>query len=198
MMTNDRQYKLDSLQKLYNQLNRKILYLRNSKITAIDPNAIFSIDTQLEELQAEVEKVKLEIEQLEKAPGETQQLQDTTANISIPLTNILHLSDLHFGTTDDAYNWYDTLAQDLHYELRCDQLEAVILSGDIANKSTPEEYFAAKQFINDLGNEFQLEPHQVIIVPGNHDLNWGISETAYSLQRRKEYTGLLDENHIID
>lgn len=205
-MTNDQQYKFDSLQKLHNQLTRKILYLRNSKITAIDPGAIFSIDTQLEELQAEVEKVKLEIEQLEKAPEKAQQLKDTaeiidnnpTANISIPLTNILHLSDLHFGTTDDAYNWYDTLAQDLRYELGCDRLEAVILSGDIANKSTPGEYVAAKQFINDLGNEFQLEPHQVIIVPGNHDLNWGLSEAAYSLQRRKEYTGLLDENHIID
>ncbi|MEM9924304.1 MAG: metallophosphoesterase [Cyanobacteria bacterium P01_D01_bin.50] len=198
MMTNDGQYKLDSLQKLHNQLTRKILYLRNSKITAIDPNAIFSIDTQLEDLQAEVEKVKLEIEQLEKASGESQKLKDLTANISIPLTNILHLSDLHFGTTDDAYNWYDTLAQDLHYELGCDKLEAVILSGDIANKSTQEEYIAAKQFIDDLGNEFQLQPQQIVIVPGNHDLNWGISEAAYSLQRRKDYTGQIDENHIID
>lgn len=29
------------------------------------------------------------------------------------MANILHISDLHFGTNDDARNWYGQLADDL-------------------------------------------------------------------------------------
>jgi transcriptional regulator with XRE-family HTH domain len=100
-------------------------------------------------------------------------------NIDPTLSYILHISDLHFGTTDNARTWYAQLAEDLHYELSCSRLDAVIISGDIASKSTPDEYGAAKLFINRLSQEFQLEPHQIVIVPGNHDINWQISEAAY-------------------
>jgi transcriptional regulator with XRE-family HTH domain len=100
-------------------------------------------------------------------------------NIAPALSHVLHLSDLHFGTTDNARTWYAQLAEDLRYELACSRLDAVIISGDIATKSTPDEYAAAKLFINSLSQEFQLEPHQIVIVPGNHDINWQISEAAY-------------------
>ncbi len=62
----ERQRQLDGLQKLREQLNRKILHLRTSRVTAIDPGAIFSIDAQVEELEAESDKVKMEIEEIEK------------------------------------------------------------------------------------------------------------------------------------
>jgi serine/threonine protein kinase/transcriptional regulator with XRE-family HTH domain len=100
-------------------------------------------------------------------------------NIARTLSHVLHLSDLHFGTTDNARTWYAQLAEDLRYKLSCSRLDAVIISGDIASKSTPDEYAAAKLFINRLSQEFQLEPHQIVIVPGNHDINWQISEAAY-------------------
>ncbi len=93
--------------------------------------------------------------------------------------NVLHISDLHFGTTDNARTWYAKLAEDLRYELACSRLDAVVISGDIASKSNPDEYAAAQLFVNRLSQEFQLEPHQIVIVPGNHDINWQISEAAY-------------------
>lgn len=69
------QRQINELQKLIELLNKKILHLRTSRITAIDPGAIFSIDTQLEELEAERSKVQQEIEDLETAAGEIKQQQ---------------------------------------------------------------------------------------------------------------------------
>ncbi|MBD1839216.1 HEAT repeat domain-containing protein [Coleofasciculus sp. FACHB-64] len=102
--------------------------------------------------------------------------------IYISVMYILHLSDLHFGTTENANNWYSTLAADLKLELNCDRLDALILSGDIAHFSTEAEYNAAEKFVSRLSGEFQLRPSQIIIVPGNHDLNWELGDQAYSYE----------------
>jgi hypothetical protein len=113
--------------------------------------------------------------------------------ISIPLMHILHLSDLHFGTSENAQLWYRQLAADLRHELKCTHLDAVILSGDIANKSTLEEYDAAKLFIDKLITTFQLKSDRIVIVPGNHDINWGLAKQAYILMDRQDYQSELQE-----
>lgn len=110
---------------------------------------------------------------------------------------VLHLSDLHFGTPVQANLWSSQLADDLR-ELNLSHLDALILSGDIANRSTPEEYAAAQQFLAEFRQDFPLKPEQIIIVPGNHDLNWTISEEGYEPRLRKTHKGLTDENHVID
>jgi len=112
--------------------------------------------------------------------------------------HILHLSDLHFGTSENAQLWYSQLAEDLHQELQCSQLDALILSGDITNRATTEEYEAARQFLYDLCLEFQLKPKQLVIVPGNHDLHWPTAEDAYIPVRRRDYQGKADESTVID
>lgn len=112
--------------------------------------------------------------------------------------DILHLSDLHFSTSDTARQWYNSLAEDLRREFNCSHLDLLILSGDIANFSTDDEYSEAKLFLGYLSEEFDLNPEQIIIVPGNHDLNWKISEAAYEPIRAKDYTGIKDENYIIN
>ena len=111
--------------------------------------------------------------------------------------HILHLSDLHFGTQDNAQLWYSQLAADLRHELNCKHLDAVILSGDIANQSTPEEYDAAKLFIDKLSAAFQLTKDHIVIVPGNHDLNWGLAKQAYTLIDRQEHQGELQKDCYI-
>ncbi len=106
--------------------------------------------------------------------------------------HILHLSDLHFGAgkdagpIDDAKRWYGQLADDLTGELSCERLDGLILSGDIGNFSTPGEYQAAKTFIDLVCRKFGLKTEHVIVVPGNHDLNWEDSEDSYKLIRRKD------------
>ncbi|NMG22116.1 HEAT repeat domain-containing protein [Brasilonema bromeliae] len=117
---------------------------------------------------------------------------------SISMTYILHLSDLHFGTLENADLWCSQLADDLKIELDRSRLDVLILSGDIANKSTSEEYDAAKEFLDKLCQEFQLKQEQIVIVPGNHDLNWQFSEDAYTPHRRKNYQGQLKPGRDID
>ncbi|MDZ8226504.1 protein kinase domain-containing protein [Nostoc sp. ChiVER01] len=116
---------------------------------------------------------------------------------STNLINVLHLSDLHFGTTDNARTWYAQLAEDLRYELGCSRLDALIISGDIASKSTPDEYAAAQLFINRLSQEFNLESQKIVIVPGNHDVNWQLAEAAYS-RINTEYSQEGIEEYLTD
>jgi len=116
----------------------------------------------------------------------------------ISIMHILHLSDLHFTTSDQATLWYTQLRVDLQRELNISQLDALILSGDIANYSTPEEYEAAAQFLNTLCQTFSLNPEQITIVPGNHDLNWNLAQEAYQLVDRPKYNGKLIDGHYIN
>jgi len=118
--------------------------------------------------------------------------------IDIKLMHILHLSDLHFGTLDQANLWSNQLAEDLRNDLSISQLDALILSGDIANYSTEDEYKAAEQFLHNLRQDFPLNSEQIILVPGNHDLNWKLSKKAYKLIDRDDYDGELKDGHYIE
>ncbi|NEO96753.1 MAG: hypothetical protein F6K56_44270, partial [Moorea sp. SIO3G5] len=110
---------------------------------------------------------------------------------------ILHLSDLHITTGEQATLWSNQLAQDLIQDLDIPNLDALILSGDIANYSTPEEYQAAKQFLHNLRQDFPLDSKQIVLVPGNHDLNWKLAKRAYQLLDLEDYDGELKEGHYI-
>lgn len=112
---------------------------------------------------------------------------------------LLHLSDLHFGTMNDAKNWLSQLTSDLKNNLKCKHLDALILSGDIATYSTEEEYQAATLFIKSVCDEFSPELSQTVIVPGNHDLNREISENkGYDFFYRKRYKNKLLPGHFIE
>ncbi|NEO78766.1 metallophosphoesterase [Moorena sp. SIO4G3] len=111
---------------------------------------------------------------------------------------ILHLSDLHITTSEEATLWSNQLAQDLTEDLQIPNLDALILSGDIANYSTTEEYQAAQQFLDNLRLDFpDLDPKQIVIVPGNHDLNWKLAKQAYQLLDLEDYDGELKDGHYI-
>lgn len=112
------------------------------------------------------------------------------------MSNILHLSDLHFCKKEQAQVWYNQLAEDLTKELNCNRVDALILSGDIANYSIPEEYDTARRFIDKLSKGFGLDSGRIVIVPGNHDLNWTISESAYKRRRKNKYSGSAEEDDV--
>ena len=105
--------------------------------------------------------------------------------------DILHLSDLHFGADEhsdplaDAERWFGQLRDDLRDELGCERLHGVVISGDIGNKSEKAEYEAAEVFLDKLRATFGVGADRLVIVPGNHDLNWETSEESYRLVRRK-------------
>jgi hypothetical protein len=112
------------------------------------------------------------------------------------LRRVLHLSDLHFGTADQATVAYAQLAADLRQQ-GVERLDALLVSGDVVNRAVPAEYDAARMFLEHLMSGFALAPRRVAIVPGNHDVNWTLSEAAYSLHKRARYGGELREGEYI-
>jgi 3',5'-cyclic AMP phosphodiesterase CpdA len=103
---------------------------------------------------------------------------------------VLHLSDLHFATRDQPTVWYAQLAADLR-EQGVDQLDAAVLSGDLSDRADPAEYDAVRVFVEKLMSGFSLSARQIVLVPGNHDASWAVSEDAYRPYRKSRYPGTL-------
>jgi predicted MPP superfamily phosphohydrolase len=110
---------------------------------------------------------------------------------------ILHLSDLHCTTDNQATVWYSQLAADLR-DQGVEHLDALVVSGDLTERAEPAEYAAARRFLEQLMAGFGLAPRQVALVPGNHDASWPLAEQAYQLHRRKQYTGALVPGRYIE
>ena len=93
--------------------------------------------------------------------------------------NILHLSDIHLGSKQNAETYINQLRNDLWYNLNVNRLDYIVISGDIGKFSLPEEYHAACYLISEICKDFKLDFDKVIIAPGNHDLNWDLAKKAY-------------------
>ncbi|NJR15684.1 MAG: hypothetical protein HC785_08210 [Calothrix sp. CSU_2_0] len=110
---------------------------------------------------------------------------------------ILHLSDIHLGTTAQAKRYFTQLATDLTQNLNVKQLNYLVISGDIANRSTEEEYEAAFELVDKLVKRYGLDPNRIVLVPGNHDLNWELSEAAYDFVPKRKLPNPLPEGKYI-
>ncbi|MBN8630851.1 MAG: metallophosphoesterase [Rhodobacterales bacterium] len=73
------------------------------------------------------------------------------------MIRLLHLSDIHFGAVDERL--VEPML-DLAHRLRPD---ATVISGDLTQRARPEQFAAARAFIDRL-------PGPVLCVPGNHDM----------------------------
>ncbi|MEV5411239.1 metallophosphoesterase [Thermopolyspora sp. NPDC052614] len=111
------------------------------------------------------------------------------------MTHILHLSDLHFHGGEDAVSWVTPLVADLN-EIDVFELGAIVVSGDIASTAAAQEYAAAGEFFEFLRAEFNHPA--IIMAPGNHDLDWAVSRSAYQPKRRRDVAGLLSGVRVID
>jgi len=100
---------------------------------------------------------------------------------------ILHLSDLHVGAGDDPSSLFQPLSADLQDPtegLGVERLDYLVLSGDITNRATPQEFEKAREFVSKLMERFGLTAERCIIVPGNHDLDW--DTPAYEWKKRRQ------------
>ena len=148
------------------------------------------------EKQQELEAtVKKRTEQELKAFRKDKKLYMTDADKHI---RILHLSDIHLEVTAQAQRYFTQLATDLTQNLKVKQLDYLIISGDIANRSMDEEYEAAFLLVDKLVKRYGLDPNRIIIVPGNHDLNWELSEDAYEFVHKRKFPKPLPEGRYID
>jgi WD40 repeat protein/GTPase SAR1 family protein/predicted phosphodiesterase len=111
--------------------------------------------------------------------------------------HILHLSDLHFGDDKLAGVCRMQLETDLKQELGIKRLDYLVISGDIANRSTEQEYETAFAMVDGLVKRFGLDASRVVVVPGNHDLNWDLSEKAYPFVTKRKLPATLPEDRFI-
>lgn len=73
------------------------------------------------------------------------------------MKTLVHLSDVHFGRTDDV-----VVAAIIPF-IRSLAPDMVVLSGDLTQRAKPEQFRAARRFLDAL-------PGPQIVVPGNHDI----------------------------
>ncbi|MEA5470695.1 metallophosphoesterase [Spirulina sp. 06S082] len=99
---------------------------------------------------------------------------------------ILHLSDIHCEKILEANRYFTQLATDLTQNLNVKKINYLVISGDIANYSTEIEYDAAFRLVDKLIRRYKISQDRVVIVPGNHDLNWEISKKSYILKDRED------------
>jgi predicted MPP superfamily phosphohydrolase len=99
----------------------------------------------------------------------------------------LHISDLHFGEHHGFRNELassreprlakesvaEALIQDLEaMSLRFDEIALVLISGDLSWSGDAHEFANAASFVGKLRNAFGLHISQIVVVPGNHDIEW--------------------------
>ncbi len=113
-----------------------------------------------------------------------------------PQIHLLHLSDLHLGTPADAQKYLGQLATDLTQELKVRRLEYLLISGDVATRSVPNEYEAALALVEGVVDRFGLDADRVVVVPGNHDLNWDLSAQAYRYVPKHQLPRELTEDYV--
>lgn len=88
----------------------------------------------------------------------------------------LHLSDLHLGR--DSYNEkvvLKELLKDIKKLIQTNQLDLnfVFITGDLTFSGRQEEFDMAQEFINELIDVVKLNKEDIILVPGNHDVQRG-------------------------
>ena len=92
--------------------------------------------------------------------------------------SFLHLSDIHF--TRQSGNHLD-LDKDLRNQLlndivrvvlpQVEKFDGLLLTGDVAFSGSPSEYETAVSWIEEICRAIGCQPHQVWVVPGNHDVD---------------------------
>jgi UDP-2,3-diacylglucosamine pyrophosphatase LpxH len=101
---------------------------------------------------------------------------------------ILHLSDLHMHAGSDVESLLQPLVADLRDDkegLGLKSLDYLIISGDLTERATPQEFEQAQRFVSGLIEEFTLTAQRCIIIPGNHDLSWD-EENVYSFRMKRQ------------
>jgi 3',5'-cyclic AMP phosphodiesterase CpdA len=93
-------------------------------------------------------------------------------------TTILHLSDLHFRSDSDRGlshidSWDRSLLRDL--KDRSIWPDCIVVSGDLTNDGSKIQFRDARAFLERMLDDKlggRLRPKDVVIVPGNHDIDW--------------------------
>lgn len=89
-----------------------------------------------------------------------------------PIT-LLHISDIQVKGVDEE-KMLVSLLHDLHMltDLYGLKPQLIVASGDLAQEGKENEFERVAKFLNDVTKQLELQTENIIIVPGNHDINW--------------------------
>lgn len=62
----------------------------------------------------------------------------------------------------------------------------LIVTGDITDKGIKEEFTKAEEILNKFAKELNIEKSKILLVPGDHDVNWDSCKTAYEILKNDE------------
>ena len=130
---------------------------------------------------AEGEHQRTRVEPVSETPPETRRL-------------IVHLSDPHFGSivrnglAIDMHRFFDgensvRLSTELVGEIeraasageyRPEDI-SIVVSGDLTYTASVAEFKLVEAFLEELCEELSLQRRQVVLVPGNHDVDWRLA-----------------------
>jgi 3',5'-cyclic AMP phosphodiesterase CpdA len=105
---------------------------------------------------------------------------------STPSVTVLHISDTQFGQYHRFGSGVESLGSHLIRDLRdlvggaVPPIDLIVLSGDIAERGLWSEFQQALAFLDDLLAFTALPRDRVVVVPGNHDVNWGKSKAYFA------------------
>ncbi len=98
---------------------------------------------------------------------------------------LLHLSDLHLSGSRSVEQLLQPLSADLIDALKIETLDYLVVSGDLADRCSPEGLAEAEEFLRTLMGSFGLNASRLVLVPGNHDLDQGRSVYRLELDEPK-------------
>jgi 3',5'-cyclic AMP phosphodiesterase CpdA len=117
------------------------------------------------------------------------------------MTDIIHLSDLHFGQGKFPYD-LDKLKDCLSSFLAEFEKPKILITGDITFQAKPEGYEQAINFFKHFIETKRVDKKDILSCPGNHDITEGITpfsnydKFAYSL-RKDELNSFSKANYQI-
>jgi 3',5'-cyclic AMP phosphodiesterase CpdA len=145
-----------------------------------DADELHSMDTTIW-----VVRPKIKSDHEERILAASAKVTDSLSSRPIELRSarILHLSDLHFTTSEfkrDEHNWNligegeSTLAARIVDALEPDseKIGLVVISGDLTYWASEAEFYEAFRFVHALLGALRLGSEHLVVVPGNHDLLW--------------------------
>lgn len=112
---------------------------------------------------------------------------------------VIHISDLHITNHKNdegeiiSESWLTTSFENYLAELSAFIIKKkadcniskflLIVSGDLSNTSADGEYLQTASFLNGLAEKLSIDTDDILIVPGNHDINWAKSSSAFNKNR---------------
>lgn len=106
---------------------------------------------------------------------------------------ILHLSDIHFRhprcntEADPELHFRNAMTRDIRDMAReHGDVQAILVTGDIAFQGKPEEYEAAQKWFNEVARAAGCRQERIYVVPGNHDVDRSVSRDQVSVKNAQE------------